>query len=110
MGNVLNGLVDLLPSLEEMHVSLHDVDFVHDCARVSTRAILERHIEDNDAGKVVDRRELVTIAFNGWVIRRILPISDIQAHPTKVDITAKGENWHTRVEWNNDASCIPSLR
>lgn len=49
-------LASMLPTLEEHSIVLHDIDITHDCRRITTRTQLERHIHENNAGKIVDDR------------------------------------------------------
>ena len=59
-------LTNLLPGLKDKYLVLHDIDFALDCAHITTRAILCKHILENKAGKIVDDRHRVGDHCISW--------------------------------------------
>jgi hypothetical protein len=47
-------LYNMLPLLNEASITLHDIDFAHDCKYITTRVHVQRLLEETNAGKVVD--------------------------------------------------------
>ena len=47
-------LANLLPALRKRSLVLHDIDFTRDCCYVTSRVVLEGHLQDNGIDRIVD--------------------------------------------------------